>query len=601
MTTTVRGRTNVQPAVTPSVTTPAAPSTTTPATTPGTPAETPEAAYTGTGGQPTGRPSGALGGAGTAMLATRLAMTAGAMDPALLAALRTPEGLKAAVEKLSATLVQSNGAAITPQHEKKVFESLAKLHAAGQLVPALTMLADRAAAAGALPGNIPPEKKAGLVQQFAAMIEAEIDARGVSGRPDRVFEDWNALSQKLLAQARNTQVPPAGPGVPSAFTNPTFLKEFESLVGAKLTEGNSIRPLIDGPASFKERDRMIDGATRSIHLLSWAFYDDETGMETARKLIEKKKQGVDVKVMVDGNVARQPGHEKALKLMEEAGIPVVRWNDPDRVHDGQHRKVMIVDGKAAVAGGLNVGNVYSHRGPADGQKWRDTDVLMQGPCVTESAKLFASLWNAQVDAHGLAHAKVEAPQTAPAGTGSVRAAIVDDVPGPQGNSNILLATLKAIEGATKSVDIENAYFISTPAIRDALLKALERGVNVRILTNSAQSVDEPIVSAPILASLPELVEKGAEVYLKKGDTLHSKFLVVDGLFTSVGSYNLHPRSERYEGEVCVAAVDEKLGKEMRAAFEKDIVAAQRVNQASDIQVPKTAFSILASRFFFDQL
>ena len=121
------------------------------------------------------------------------------------------------------------------------------------------------------------------------------------------------------------------------------------------------------------------------------------------------------------------------------------------------------------------------------------------------------------------------------------------------------------------------------------------------MTNSAQSVDEPIVTAPILASLPELVASGAEVYLKQGDTLHSKLMVVDGLYAAVGSYNLHPRSERYEGEMLVNTLSKDTASNVVNAFEKDLAKATRVNAASDITVPTTAFSILASRFFFDQL
>jgi phosphatidylserine/phosphatidylglycerophosphate/cardiolipin synthase-like enzyme len=185
--------------------------------------------------------------------------------------------------------------------------------------------------------------------------------------------------------------------------------------------------------------------------------------------------------------------------------------------------------------------------------------------------------------------------------GDAKAAVVNHVPGPDGDAHILLGTLKAIEGATESVDIENAYFITTPAIQQALFDALERGVKVRLLTNSDQSVDEPIVSAPIMGSLPALIEKGAEVYVKQGDTLHSKFMVVDGHFAQVGSYNLHPRSHRYEGELMIHVLDDDFAGDMTDAFQKDLDSAIHLEHASDVEVPKTALSALADRYFFDQL
>ena len=142
---------------------------------------------------------------------------------------------------------------------------------------------------------------------------------------------------------------------------------------------------------------------------------------------------------------------------------------------------------------------------------------------------------------------------------------------------------------------------TTSDIRQSFLDALERGVKVRILTNSAESVDEPIVSAPILSSLPDLIAEGAEVYLKQGDTLHSKFMVVDGIYSSVGSYNLHPRSHRYEGEMTINTLDTQTASQLTTAFEKDIQAAKRVSAADQIQVPENVFTQLTGRYFFDQL
>jgi cardiolipin synthase len=270
--------------------------------------------------------------------------------------------------------------------------------------------------------------------------------------------------------------------------------------------------------------------------------------------------------------------------------------------------MMIVDGKDMIAGGMNVGDVYSHGGGPDAGKWRDTDMHLQGRAVADGVGLFASMWNEQVRTHGLGHdlfnqrdAVADAKRKARDVSGGAKAAVVDHVPGPEGDAHILLGTLKAIEGATESVDIENAYFITTPAIEQALFDALERGVKVRLLTNSDKSVDEPIVSAPIMASLPALIEKGAEVYVKEGDTLHSKFMVVDGHFSQVGSYNLHPRSHRYEGELMMHVLDDGFAGEMTDAFQNDLDAAIRLERASDVNVPSNALSVLADRYFFDQL
>lgn len=550
---------------------------------------------------PTG---GALPGSTTALALQAARM---GVDPALIAKLANPAELKKTVDGFTQLIVATDGAAITKKQEKEIWQTLAALSAAGMLIPAVTMLVDEGIKAGALPANLPAAKKQSLVEQFAGLIEAEIVARGANGKKEGRFQSWDALSRRHLTAVRKTQVPPKGPGNPSAFLDPRFQAEMEKLTGARMSGGNQVTPLIDGPASFAERDRLIDTATTSIQLMSWAIYDDVCGDDTTKRLLAAKARGVDVKIIVDGQVARQPDKQEMLKKLEAAGIEIVRWADPQRPHDGQHRKVMIVDGKTAIAGGMNVGDVYSHKGPAGSQKWRDTDVKIEGPAVDDCARLFATVWNEQRTKRGLSVSVVAeppAPARATFAAGSKPQGltqVVNDSPGPKGDAHILLAALKAIEGATTRIDIENAYFITTPALQEAILAALKRGVEVRILTNSPQSVDEPIVSAPIQESLPSLIAAGAKVYVKQGDTLHSKFLVVDDLFSMVMSYNLHPRSERYEGEMSVNSLDEATAKALAAAFAQDVAQAKHLALPSDVQVPKNAFSILAKRFFFDQL
>ena len=549
-------------------------------------------------------PSGGLPGSTTALALQAARM---GVDPALIARLANPAEMKKTVEGFAQLIIATDGAAITKKQEQQIWQTLAALSAAGMLTPAVTMLVDEGVKGGALPANLPPEKKQSLIEQFSGLIEAEIAGRGANGKKEGRFQSWETISKRHLAAVRKTQVPPKGPGNPSAFLDPRFQAELEKLTGAKMSGGNKVTPLIDGPKSFAERDRLIDTAQKSIQLMSWAIYDDVCGDDTTKRLIAAKQRGVDVKIIVDGLVARQPDKQKMLAKLEAAGIEVVRWADPKRVHDGQHRKVMIVDGATAIAGGMNVGDVYSHKGPAGSQKWRDTDVKIEGPAVDECARLFAKVWEEQRSTRNLsvgAVAEPPAPARATFAAGQTPAGlaqIVNDAPGPKGDAHILLAALKAIEGATTRIDIENAYFITTPAVQDAILAALKRGVEVRILTNSPQSVDEPIVSAPIQESLPSLIAAGAKVYVKQGDTLHSKFLVVDDLFSMVMSYNLHPRSERYEGEMSVNAIDEATAKALAAAFAADIAAATHLAKPSDVVVPKTAFSILAKRFFFDQL
>jgi cardiolipin synthase A/B len=484
-----------------------------------------------------------------------------------------------------------------PEAEKQLISLLQVLNATGQLKPTLQDLAAAAKESGALP-PMPDAKIDAMVNQAAGMIDAQFRERGMT--PDTIgtkYVDWQELSAQHLAAVRATQAPPAQAGGLSLLADPTFLNELETLQGAKFNSGNHVQPLIDGPASFAERDRLIEGANKSINMLTWAIYDDKTGWEAAKKLAAKAGQGVKVRVVLDGQVSHGPHHDAPVRFLEENGVEVIRWHDQDRPYDGQHRKMMIVDGKEAVAGGMNIGDVYSHK---DGDvKWRDTDILFSGPAVTDGERLFANVWNEKAAASGFE--PVETPAPATSQPGGTKSAVVNHVPGPGGDAHIMLATMKAIEGATESVDIENAYFINTPGMKDVILKALDRGVRVRLLTNSAESIDEPIITAPILASLPDLIAGGAEVYLKKGDTLHSKFMTVDGIFSSIGSHNHHPRSQRFEGEMVVNSLDPALAETFTQSFEADIAAAERMEKPEDVKVPESMFGLLAMRYFFDAL
>jgi cardiolipin synthase len=214
-------------------------------------------------------------------------------------------------------------------------------------------------------------------------------------------------------------------------------------------------------------------------------------------------------------------------------------------------------------------------------------------------RLFARLWNESIREQGLALARLPEPAAAPRGKGSARLSVADQSPGSE--SNVFLGYLKAIHGATRRIRIENAYVITFPALREALLDALARGVEVEVLTNSGESVDEPIISAPILNSLPELIAAGAKVYLKRGDTLHSKFMTVDGVFSTIGSFNLHPRSIRYELEMSVQSVSPALAARLDRAFEADIAAARRVTSADELKIPDSPLHFLVMRYMFNQL
>lgn len=413
---------------------------------------------------------------------------------------------------------------------------------------------------------------------------------------------FEAISDRVMAAAKSRAFPARRAGQPSLFTEPGFIAEYEQATGARFSDNNSARFLINGPASFEVKDSLIRSARKSLLISTWAFYDDTTGYQAAQMLIAKKREGVDVKVMLDKKILVGHG-KKVVKLMKDAGIEVLEVKE-SRANDIWHVKVMIADDQYAVVGGLNFGDVYSHK--AGTVLWRDTDVVFSGPAVLDAKRLLAATWNESARKNGFK--TIDARNTAglPYEGGSARVAVVMQNP-PQ-NSPILVSIIKAMYAATKRINIENAYFVSLPVVTQAVLDARARGVEVNILTNSKESIDPEglvIVEAMYKCLIP-LAEAGANIYLynglrSPGDTLHSKFMTVDGEFADIGSYNLHPRGERYDTEINVNILDRASVAQLDAAFARDVQSSRRVKSAADLDGKPTFLGTVANNFFYAQL
>ncbi|MCK5357519.1 MAG: phosphatidylserine/phosphatidylglycerophosphate/cardiolipin synthase family protein [Elusimicrobiales bacterium] len=407
-------------------------------------------------------------------------------------------------------------------------------------------------------------------------------------------------SRKAIARVKNSNFPSRKAGQPSLLKNEGFLKEMESLSGAKFTDGNTSEFLIDGKASFGMKDKLIKEAKKSIYIASYSFHDDITGYETSDMLIAQKKKGIDIKIIVDHKVVNTSG--RIVKRMQKAGIEVIRYIDSKRTGDYWHVKLLMVDDKYAIVGGMNYADYYSHKNP-DTPQWRDTDVLYTGPAVMESRKIFAGIWNGLIKEKKLSFDSMdENINSNEASGGSARIAVMYWNP-PLGSPTILLSIIKAIYGATERINIENPYYVAVPAITQAVLDAKARGVEVNILTNSKKSIDrdgKPMADVIIKGLIP-LVSSGINVYLKKGDTLHSKFMTIDGVYCNIGSYNFHPRSERYDTEMNISIIDPASVKQLNEVFEEDLAEAIKINTVEDLEYEPGWLAKMMEKYFYAEL
>lgn len=440
---------------------------------------------------------------------------------------------------------------------------------------------------------------AGYVATMYYMMKAKLEDAGALPGSHAVpsFED---VSAKVTAAAKDSRYVSRGPGRGSLLEVPGFLAEMERLSGARFLDGNTSDFLINGEMSFAVKDSLIKNAKKCVYIGSYSFHDDVTGLEAADMLIAKKREGVEVKVILDNKVIYTSG-ARAVKRMLDAGVEVLRYMDDGRKGDYWHMKMLLVDDKYAIVGGMNYSNHYSHKDP-NGPKWRDTDVLYTGPAVAETRRIFSGVWNSEVERRGLPLSRIAPVSGIGEPSGGARVAVIFQNP-PLQDPPILLNIVKAIYGATESINIENPYYVAVPAITRAILEARARGVEVNILTNSKKSIDaeaKPMADI-ILKGLLPLVPAGVHVYLKKGQTLHSKFMTVDGVYCSIGSYNFHPRSERYDTEMNVSILDKASIAKLDAAFAADLAAADKIRTVGDLGYEPGWLSKIVGKYFYSEL
>ena len=321
---------------------------------------------------------------------------------------------------------------------------------------------------------------------------------------------------------------------------PAFEDALDQATGTEVQRGNAVEPLFDGVTSFAARKQLIESAKHTIHLQTFIFDDDATGKETAALLCAAARRGVKVRVIYDALGSNRAANA-LFDMMRAAGVEVRGYGkilqEPWTANHRWHEKLLIVDSTQAITGGMNLANEYAYGGSRRLVRsrsahpelpWRDVDVLVSGPVLRAFEVDFEGNWGQLGPGYvesAFADLMTRVPSARPTGS-DVR--FVQNDPGA-GENRIEDTLWYAITSAQKTITIETAYFVPTPAMREALLDARARGVQVRILTNSPKSNDLPL-SQPIARSFyKELLSAGVEIHEKRGGTLHSKSFSFDGI------------------------------------------------------------------------
>lgn len=338
--------------------------------------------------------------------------------------------------------------------------------------------------------------------------------------------------------------------------------------GVHFTNDNNVKLLMSGKAKFADMFETIRQAKSSVHLEYFNFRNDSIASLLFDLLKEKRKEGVEVRAMFDGfgnDSNNQPLKKRHLKKLRADSINIVEF-DPIRfpwvnhIWPRDHRKIVVIDGKTAYTGGMNVADYYIV-GTEQVGEWRDMHCRIEGSAVNDLQEIFARIWkkatNETVTASKYYH-------TEPSGNKMV--GIINREPRTT-NKIMRQFYVNAIDDAQDSIKLINPYFTLIPCIKKALKRAIKRGIKVEIMV-SAKS-DIPLTPDVVFRNAHKMMELGANVWLYQPGFHHSKIMMVDGRFCTVGSTNLDARSLRFDYEENALIVNRETTKELDDMFDRD--------------------------------
>jgi cardiolipin synthase len=342
--------------------------------------------------------------------------------------------------------------------------------------------------------------------------------------------------------------------------------------GNVMVKGNRAELLENGDQIFPAMIKAIEGAKQTVNLESYIFSDDRAGAMVTNALVDAARRGVEVRVLVDGT----GGHPGALAdQMKKAGVDLrvyhhVRPWSVLRIGQRTHRKILVVDGSVCFTGGLGIEDRWlgNARNP---NEWRDTQVEVWGPVTAQMQAIFGENWT-YTTGEILAGDKFY-PPIEPAGNLEAQAVKVS-----RGDASSVAKMLYyvAIQSAVKTVHIQNAYFLPDPQIREALVKAVQRGVDVRVMV-PGKHIDVPLVRMASRHHYGELLAGGVKIYEYLPTMMHSKTAVFDGIFAIIGSINFDTRSMEKNAEESIIFYDRGFAARVDAMFEEDMKRCREID------------------------
>ncbi len=331
---------------------------------------------------------------------------------------------------------------------------------------------------------------------------------------------------------------------------------------------NSVELLMSGKEKFARLFEDIRQAKQSVHLEYFNFRNDSIASLLFDILREKRKEGVEVRAVFDGfgnDSNNRPLKKEHLEKLRADGIQIYEF-DPIRfpwinhIWPRDHRKIVVIDGRIGYTGGMNVADYYVVGSEQVGE-WRDMHCRIEGSAVNELQKIFVRFWK-RLSKEDLTDPKYFQGTKA----GNKMVGIINREPRIT-NEVMRSFYINALDNAKDSIKIINPYFVPTNKVMKALKRCAERGVKMDILISA--KYDEPVTPDIVMYNMKKLIKRGVNVWRYRPGFHHSKIMMVDGKYCTVGSANLDARGLRYDYEVNALIIDEETTKKLNQKFIED--------------------------------
>ncbi|MDH4232455.1 MAG: phospholipase D-like domain-containing protein [Nitrospirota bacterium] len=355
--------------------------------------------------------------------------------------------------------------------------------------------------------------------------------------------------------------------------NPYFSrKNIQRIYGSHFTDGNKVTLLWREQESFQVIFESLKNAKELICLAFYIFRDDETGRELAEILKEKSLEGIRVYILYDhfGSLFTPM---KFWKYLREAGIQIrasrpFKWTSPLHYVHRDHRKLIIIDGEIAFTGGLNIANEYrGYHVLRKKRGWRDTGIFLEGPIAEKLLEEFSRSWMIWKGTP-IPFQKTIGPMK-------------DGLPvlpifasSAKGRRQMRKLLYYGINNARKSIFLTTAYFTPSRRMLQILENAVKRGVEVKLLLPGRSDVFAAHYAGR--AFFAKLLRSGVRIFNYRGEILHAKTSVFDGLWSIIGSANLDFQSLRRNDEGNVGIIDTEFGQQMAGIFNEDLKKSEEI-------------------------